>query len=516
MAIYLITAKAHDGTSERTVYLATAGYTTRPTDSPANQYFEPRIVDPGNIERRIMGAGSVHLSSSAGSGDIVVASGDTGGGETLDAWLSWSWDGRDIVIDRIESDASLYSSRVRVFRGRIEQIVSDNAYKTLSIRIYDRLADLDKPLLSNRYAGNVSGAGSNVEGTVDLANKVKPKLWGSNLNVPCVLVNPYSLIYQVSDGAVASIVAYDGGAALTLASNVSTASALASVSLSAGQYATCLTLGLFKLGALPEKEVTADVVEGSAGTNSAVKIVRRMMTHFGLPDSDIDIGSFTLADFYTSDVGYRVDDDSTTLSAAMGVVLASVWVWVIPDRDGVFVAGLFIPPSNSVVVAASFNEAHVIGRVLQRLPSGDGGRGIPVKQVTARYGYLGVTQANDAVLGTVTPARRAYLEAPYREATAYNAPVAALHPYAPILVIETRFVEDTWAAVRAALVMTLHGARRDLYRITVSVADGYQVEVGRQVRLTFSRFGLSSGKLFIVVGRVDEFAADRITLDLWG
>lgn len=84
----------------------------------------------------------------------------------------------------------------------------------LTIKLRDRQAEMNNPLQPTKYAGtNALPAG--LEGVDDIKGKPKPVCLGRVLNVPAVLVNTSKLIYQVNDGAIASLDAvYDRGVAL--------------------------------------------------------------------------------------------------------------------------------------------------------------------------------------------------------------------------------------------------------------------------------------------------------------
>src|SRR5690606_36469248 len=141
-------------------------------------------------------------------------------------------------------------------------------------------------LQENRYAGTTLSAGATAAGTADMKGRPKPLVYGKAPNVPAVPVNPFNLICQVNDGAVSSITAYDGGAALSNAGDYPSLSALVGATVLAGRYATCLALGLFRLGSSLAKVVTADVVEGSTlALRNAGAIATRIMTRMGLTGS---------------------------------------------------------------------------------------------------------------------------------------------------------------------------------------------------------------------------------------
>ena len=87
---------------------------------------------------------------------------------------------------------------------------------------------------------------------------------------------------------------------------------------------------------------------------------------------------------------------------------------------------------------------------------------------------------------------------------------------APEITIESCFAFEADAIAEANRRQALYGARRDRYQIKlhVSVTDG--VELGSVVQLQLPRLGLAAGKPFVVIGRIDEYVEDTVTLDVWG
>ena len=71
-------------------------------------------------------------------------------------------------------------------------------------------------------------------------------------NIPPVQINATGLIYQVSCSSVLAIDAVrDGGAALAVSADYGTYDLLAAATVAPGAYATCIALGLFRLGSAP-------------------------------------------------------------------------------------------------------------------------------------------------------------------------------------------------------------------------------------------------------------------------
>lgn len=89
----------------------------------------------------------------------------------------------------------------------------------------------------------------------------KQTIYGRVFNAPVHVVNPYDLIYRVSDGPVSEIgPVYDGGIGLVMDGDVGTYDELMRGTVLPGHAMTCAALGYIRFGAALWLAVTADVV----------------------------------------------------------------------------------------------------------------------------------------------------------------------------------------------------------------------------------------------------------------
>ena len=229
MTIYAIEVQAHTGAGGvQTFYAADARLNTGAGDTPANQHFHPSLETPANFERHLFSDGTTSGASSVAFGEVVLANAHG----RYDAWADYAFDGRPIIIramqqDRYGEPVGLYRDAPIMIRGTIESLDITDAFKTVRLRIHDRLADLDaKPLLTTKYLGTTTSAGATAEGPATLKDTIKPRAYGLIRNVTPIDVNPFNLIRQVSDRACTSITVYDGGQPLTLQGDYATIAAL--------------------------------------------------------------------------------------------------------------------------------------------------------------------------------------------------------------------------------------------------------------------------------------------------
>jgi hypothetical protein len=536
--IFLVTIQGHDGTSVKTLRFSTDGIMTRPTDTPANTYYDPRVIDPGNFERHLFSSGTtrggitvsggdptltastrsgVTGGVSVGGGDVVLASADSGrNGDTLDYLLSWAFDGYRIVIQSLTTVRQAVSLAKTLFTGTIEQIVTDNAYDKMAFKIHDRLADLNLALLQNAFGGTTTAGGmGTADGDVNLAGQKKQKLWGTNFNITPQTANAFDLVYLFSDGPVSSIVAYDGGVLLTNDGDVADLATLLTWTQVGGHYQTCYALGLIRLGTVPTFGLTADVTEGaSSADRTAGQIANRILLSFGISAGDIGSASITALDAKNSaECGLLVSSAETCL-ASVTLVLDSIGAWIVPDRNGVFQVGRFEAPTGTPVV--SLDEDTIIGSSLQRIATGDDGRGIPPWRVTVNYAFNNTIQKDTQLAGAVTATRRVLLAATSLPSAAFDLSVKTRHLSAIEVTVDSCMAYAADAAIEAQRLLDLHKVRRDAYRVDAMLDYGDAADLGTVVQLTSSRFGLSTGQLFVVIGRVDNYEGKTIQLDLWG
>ena len=511
--IYLIEAQAHDGTALRTFYLATEGFTSQPSDTPANQYYDPRIIDPGNFERALFDGTSLRGRGRSGSGDIIVASADPGNGEVLDAWLNYGWSQREIRIRSLPRGAKSLAAASTLFVGKLANVSSTKPLDQLSLKIGDRLADLQQPLLTTLYAGTTLASAPTAEGNGDLKGKIKQRCWGVCANVPLQPVNPYDQIYLASNSAVVSIAVFDGGGALVNDGDDAGIAALRSASIPGGHYRTCLALGLVRVGAMAAKTLTADVVEGAnAASHSAGQIAYRMLLAFGVPSLAISTGSIAALDLRNaSPCGYFVDDDREALGAVQDV-LDSIGAWMAPDRDGTLVFGRFEAPTAAPQSTYQL-DAVSIGDSLERVDND-----LPVWRVLVEYGPSFTVQGDaDLLGGAVTDARRSFVATGVRTATPAEAPaVKTKHLAATELTIKTFLVNASDAAAEGVRQLAMLSAERQRYNVTMPLADGWPNVPGSAITLVNPRLGLAGGKPFAVLQRVDRYQDHLVEFSLWG
>ena len=514
---YLVEISCLDASDvARTLYLSSGGYTTTPADNPPNQYYEPRLSDVGPFSQNIFAAGyTTGSAADVGYGSIAVSNADG----ALDEWMDYAFDGRAIVIKRLSSHAAAYNTATTIFTGTIERFDAESAWSGFRLRVYDNRLLLDRPLQTNVYAGTTNSEGATAEGTVDLRDSPKPLAYGKVYQVPAVQANAYDLIYQVNDGPVASIVVYDGAVPLTAGSDYATLGLLQDASVSGGTYATCLALGLFKLGSSPSKVITADVVEtATASTRYAGSIVRRILQKAGIDQQRVDAAS---ADAVDADAPYECGiwlNDTTNAIDAVSAVLASVGGWMVPNHLGVFTFGRMAEPEAIAASTIDYDTDVILtdGGDITITANPDTDGGLPTWRVTVSYERVYQVQDGASVHGCVDDEFRGYVAKAFRETKAESAATRTRHPLSTEMRIETALVSIADAASEASRRLAMYSVRRDLLDISIPAIDAAEKTLGSTTKLTLPRFGYDTGRNMVVIGREYDLTNERVKLTLWG
>ncbi|MEM6902858.1 MAG: hypothetical protein AAF556_06445 [Pseudomonadota bacterium] len=495
-------------TRERTFYFASqhGGLTTAATDTPPNQHYAPRLENPGNYERSLFTQGTTRGRSEVGFGTIGLDNQDGG----FDHLANYAFDGRACRIYRMKTRKD-FASRELVLSGTVEQ--PELSFSRVNLRFRDRLAELSRvPVSPEFFAGTTTGPGATAEGTADLADQRKPVGFGQALSIPAVLSNPFNLLYTYSYRAADLVLAVrDAAVDYAFISDQPDLAALNAVSLTPGQYATCVAEGVLRIGGQPFGQIAVDAVF-SGGTTPA-DIVDTLLTSLGITGLNQASRAALNADPDASmPCGIWVNGSDSALTVITRV-LESVGAYITVNRQGEFVLGLLEPASGLPVTTWDETQLGLGGR-LDRLATGDQGAGVPAKSVTIqfkpRYDNADVT----GFAGRVTADVAAELARPFETAKADNQRVADERLLAPELEIETQLVNRADAEAQSARRLSFYDTVRERYRIAIPAELG-PIELGEVRAIKHPRFGLAGGKSFTVIGVEEDFRLNRTVVDLW-
>ena len=503
-----ITAAIDAAGTLTTFYLSDTRFTTQPTDTPANVSFDENLSDPGSVTITVFGDGRTGGGTKLSLGEIKLKNPDG----QYDGWLDYGFDGRRVVIRR-GIPGAYPADFETVFTGTIRGRPTVNTNEVV-LSLLDKQHIFDRPLLVNRYGGtNVLPYG--IDGTADdLAGKAKPRLLGRVFNEAPPCVNTSKLVFQINDGPIASVEGvYDRGEPLVFGADRANSGALLLTAPAAGSYDTCLAEGLFRLGADPEGEVTFGATQGAAATDrTAAQLLVALALEAGVSGAEIaDSDVADLASDASAVLGLWINSDSDTFASVMDRIAESVGGFYGFDPAGVLRMGRLVEPAGAPVL--SLEEFDILS--IERRPARD--NDLPTWAYTVRHSRVGTVQTSD-LAPAVDPARRAFLGAEYRAQRAETASVKAKYLLAAEGSVDTALTEATDGANEASRRQALHGVARDFYDVTVKAEGliGIVLRLTSIVEIIHRRFGLSDGRLFVLLGIRLELARNRVTLTLWG
>lgn len=506
--IYLVevTAAIDAAGTTQVFRFSSQDFTTEPSDTPPNACYDARVVNPASISRNMFSNGTTSGASRVGYGTVELSNVDG----ALDYLLPYSFDGRSLVI-KIGAQGAAFSTFTTVLSGTMEQIEFTFAKATILVR--DKLAILDKPLQTNLYLGN-NALPAGVEGVADIAKKPKPLLYGQVFNIQPVMVNSSKLIYQINDGAIASINGvYDRGVALVFAADVATNALLQATAPAAGYYRTCLAEGFIRLGSSPTGILTCDATQGAAaGNRTAAQILKAIALKGGVSAGDIVAGDVTALDTLNSSVvGVWFEGLESSINI-MDMISISIGAYYGFDATGLFRMGRFDAPSGAANI--EITSSNIIS--IEHNRTSDTDKGIPAYRATINYQKNYTVQDFDLAAATLD-ARRNVLAQSSLTVSSEDLAIKTQYNLAATLVRDSLLVTQANAQTEAARVLALYKVSRDLYsvRIALDLTETLP-DLVNVANLTLNRFGLNSGKLFKIIGIEADYSTNRATLTLWG
>lgn len=483
---------------------------TKPTDTPANTVFEPRMKQPTLMRREIYTGSANGGQGAMGYGDLILVNNDGG----LDYLKDYGFDGRQLKLLVGEESGAYPSEYTTIFVGTM--LFADFSNTSVTLKIRDRIQELlIKPIQETKYAGsNVLPDG--LEGVEeDLKGKPKPRTYGKVYNVSPPCVNTSRLIYQVNDGAINDVSAvYDRGALLTQETDYISQTDMETNAPSASSYRVWPAGGYFRLGSSPDGLITADVIEGSAAANRTVgQITKGILENVaGLSTSEYSTTDITNLDTANSaEVGIWIAEEMN-INDALNVLAGSIGAWYTFDKSGVFRIKQLVVPSGTSVT--TFDENSIISATIQN--SSNLASKVPTYQINLSY-YRNYTQQASDIASVVTDSRMNFLKEIYRKVIATDNTVKNKHLLSEEMEVETLLIDSTAAQTEATRLLGIYKVMRDRLEVDVYLEGcSCVLDLGELVDVQWGRFGLSLGKQFMIIGYEPNFRTGKAKLILWG
>ncbi len=515
--IWLVEIEAYTGSGVETLRYSDIGYNTKPTDTPSNTHYEARVEDPGTFSVSMFAGGATGGVSEVGYGAVVLSNPDG----DLDALRGYGF-GRTITIKSLEGfqpSAAAYSTATTRFTGIVTHIEAD--FDLIRVYIRDELALLDRPFLEGRFAGTSTGA-TGIEGNTNVEGLDKLGAFGAGLrNVTPVLANASNEIYafgHTKAGATKALTTVaavrNAGATYTLSgTNRTNLAAMEATAPTAAQADTCTSESLIRLNGSVTGAITVDfsVVADSAAT--AGQVVDAILTEHGYT---LETGTVTALDAKNSAVIAVLASQGESILQMCIRALESIGAYIIPSgTPGEYKLGRFEAPTGTA--ALDIVERMILqddGYQIELLATDDADTGIPAYRVTASYDRNWTPQQPGELAGSVSQDNRAAFKEEWRRVVAEDTAIKTTHPEAPEIEITTHLRDESAASTEATRRLTFLKSDKTRLRVPLAATEAEGVDVGDKVTLTMPRFGLDSGKDFLVLGREDRFGEDTVILDI--
>ncbi len=484
-------------------------------------FYTPQILQPATLERNAFSSGTTFGAVETGYGALTLSNNDG----SLDALIDYGFDGRAITIKIGEQDAD-YSTFTTLFVGTLEQATF--SISTIEFLLRDRLFEFDKPLQTNKFGGtNVPPAG--VDGEEELKGKPIPIVYGIVRGVEPILVNAARNIYQVGHAAVNSVTVTDSGITLTAGAAYTNLADMQANQPTPGQFRflSTATGSYIRLGRVAAGGIRVTITQGAnSAARTTAQILKNIAVDFGgISAGDVDSGDVTDLDTACNfETGIWLSEE-TTAREAMRQVAQSAGAWFGFDRLGKLRMKQFVAPAGTPVATlkkltktetATATTLDIVS--IEKLPSADSGNGVPIWRAKLKFKRTFSPQNADSLAATVSASLVASLSQEWRTVISDDASVKTKHLQAGELEFETLLVADAAALSEVARRLALYKVRRDRFKVKVALDNSTTnlIDLGDVVNVVLSRFGFSSGKLFVVTGISLNAARQILELDLWG
>lgn len=538
-------------------YFSSHGFTSEPSDTPSNQFYDGRIKEALEFKRSLFSSGKVSGRSIPGAGAIRLNNDDG----VLDGLANLAWSGRRVRVWLGGPDFTMADYGL-IFDGTAQGIAYGDAEITVNLR--DLQYVFDREIQPLKFAGT-----GGIEGAADLADRRKPIALGVCRNVAPVYLGPDTgqHLFAVGDGPIVGVLrVLDRGVPLDFVA----------AAPSPGQWTVDCATGIVTLGGAYVGPVTADVIgrrylsvtsssSRSVGTGSKsfvsdplpigamVRVASAgalnavwmdgVVTGYGGVSLTVNVtsasGSGSYSDWIISPWGtvagilsavaggYGVTNiDTAALTALDALQPATVGTWIdqggngldildaITDgagcfygfrRDGSFTAGRIDAPASPVASYATYQILDIERGDVQD----------PAFEVVVKY-RRNFSPANlKDIDGTAADGDKTFLTNEWRQASASDAAIQTAFPLSDPIEVESIFDDAAAAAAEASRLLALMGAVRNYYHVTLKVQP-LALDNGQTVTIAHNRYGLDVGVNLVVLD-VDEDLTDyEVRLGVWG
>ncbi len=488
--------------TEETFYYATSGFSTLPTDTPANTYIAPRLKSPGSYKRELFSGNRVTGAIRPSFGEIVLNNEDGG----LDEFLGYGTSGGKVIVRYGDEGGAYPGDYTTVYIAYAQHPVAN--FDAIRIRVRDRLLLLDVPANEEAFDGT---GGLEGDDTVAIVGNLKQSVFGSPGFYPPVLVDPDLLLYCVhgqhpgSSASFATSFVMEGGVVITRNTDYSTESQLLSTSPASGECRWWDNGGAgpvyFRLGSVPVYDIRVYCQGYKDVTNDNLRY-----SYF------TDRVGLTTGAASDTPIGEQLIEEDSTCTEVMEEA-AKLWSYYFGmSRLDVFYTDRLQPPYT--LFWYIFNEYNAKNWIRTPVSEMDA----PVYKLTINAGKtwpssvaLGMTDSDVLYLLTQAVWQSVYTEE--------DEDIQIANPGAIAATIDYNGREDNRAAADLIIAnyFALYGVRRDFYTFTVEMNDSVlALELGTAVKIQLPRFGLDDGKIMRIITQEIDCNSRQIKYGVWG
>lgn len=483
------------GTTQ-TFYAATSGWTTRPTDTPANTPIAPRIKSAGSYKRELFSGTRVTGAVRPSFGEIVLYNPDG----ALDAWMDYGVSGGKVIVRIGDEDGAYPADYTTVYIAYAQYLVAD--FGEVRVRLRDRLYLLEQPLVTASFAGT-----GGLEGSSDVKGKLKQWVSSDPGYFPPILIDASLQLYFVQatgpGGLMSNFKVFEGGIPITRGTNYTSASECTTTSPASGEVRFWFGVGnagpvYFRLGSVPVGDLRVYGLGYKA--SGATWRFTDIAAQAGITGAG---GGLT--------VGAVLVDDSRTMLDVLTTSVLAVFGWFGMTRLDVFTSGVFNVPATATI---EFNQHNASGWT-RTVPNE---MYAPVWRVSVAVGKTWPC----AVLAGATAQNTDYLTRDpwWASYTQEDAAIKTANPGAESaeIEIENRDLQSSLAMTNfISKYLARFGVRRQFFLFTVPMTpENLAIELHDTVLIRLPRFGLSGGKAMRVITQQIDIDKRTITYGVWG
>jgi hypothetical protein len=482
----------------RTLRFSSLPYTSQIDDTPAQTHYESRLLQPGLLRRDLYSPGQPGGQITVGYGLVeIINAGD------MDDYTQASFDGRSYVlkVGRLNDALADFTT---VLKTTMESADFTSTRMTLKLR--DRLAELDKPVTTIKYRGD----DSELEGDSDLKDRYKPLIFGDVKWITPVLTNEAKMLYQVSSNPIdtTGVVLYEGGAQVTRGTDYTSQADMSANAPTSGQYRVWPEGGFLRLGFTPNLQISARIYADD-DTRNVGEAFKQLAIAAGWPAAEINAADVTALDGAAGGTTNLFMENGGQALELMNRLAQGRGIWFGPDRLGILRMGLLAEPAGTPALNLTATD---ITR-LERQSTAT----LPAKQITLKRDK-NWTVHTEFVEG-LSAATRQWLSNEWRQTIAIDTTNTIARKLAPVLEFESLInANEADTSEQAYRMLALYAAPRDIINLTVRarVADTLLLDLNDLVEVTYPRFGMDTGKLFRIIGIQADYRIGQLELTLWG